>query len=778
MKKQKIEELRNSFLNYDKNCFFVDYINIEGNEISNIKKLQDNCQNSQLIRLWKEKCKSECFELEHPLYNNVITRAVYNFNDKFLFNFVFMVDEEEQHPWAFIQFRNFINGIVMPGNRYYIITKGWDGALENAMLRNSRKINFSDFFYKQIEFGFTFENSRPAHFFFELLSNYLQISHIKKYIFSENIFFKPNKFKAMYISNKHDFVYLFPTMLVADNKMQKKILKETFQESLSSYDALTDEDNLKQEYDLTIWLGLPGERRAWLEQIDGAANMLKHFNKYFKKIKVYVDGMTAYDGERQDFPENKALFNKVVDATRKLFLEEYDKNIIFTFEDSQDSASSLANEERFVVFKSLAGYDYRTKICYCNDCDIAIGDAGTTALVPFELCTKAGVIIFGDAFEEQIKRYHSLHLVKLILKEYLITNDVVGWSMNYHIPYQHIYNLAAEVLEELSRENKLKVKNLKMHRLEVPPVELIAKQYELEKQFEVKIPLENVEFVDKLATQLQQKDQIIQTKNQELEFKNQELTSKNQELTQTKNQLDTIKVQLDSTKQQLESKTKELSFLPIKKQTLEIKNLEQDLINKQLHTKQLEKELGYESNVLQELEIKKQELIQTKNQLDSTKKELELKSKQLESKNKILISNPNPSHFIQNTSNFKGKLSYLNTLTTAKDRIHNHLSYKLGQAMIENSKSLLGYIRMPYVLSYIKDKHKQEQQQYQEAIKKNPNLKLPNLESYPDYKESLKEKECLTYKLGEAFIKANKTWYKGGYVKLWFEVRKLKGERK
>ena len=242
--------------------------------------------------------------------------------------------------------------------------------------------------------------------------------------------------------------------------------------------------------------------------------------------------------------------------------------------------------------------------------------------------------------------------------------------------------------------------------------------------------------------------------------------------------MDSAKKELDSTKQQLDSKTKELSSLPIKKQTLEIKNLEQDLINKQLHTKQLEKELGYESNVLKELELNKQELIQTKNQLDFTKKQLESKTKELESKNKILSSNPNTSHLIQNASCFKGKLAYLNTLTTAKDRIHNHLSYKLGQAMIENSKSLLGYIRMPYVLSYIKDKHKQEQQQYQEAIKKNPNLKLPNLESYPDYQESLKEKECLTYKLGEAFIKADKTWYKGGYVKLWFEVRRLKGERK
>ncbi|MBX2352082.1 alpha-2,3-sialyltransferase, partial [Campylobacter coli] len=54
-------------------------------------------------------------------------------------------------------------------------------------------------------------------------------------------------------------------------------------------------------------------------------------------------------------------------------------------------------------------------------------------------------------------------------------------------------------------------------------------------------------------------------------------------------------------------------------------------------------------------------------------------------------------------------------------------------------------------------------------------LKLPPLESYPDYKEALKEKECFTYKLGESLIKANKTWYKGGYVKLWFEIRKLQG---
>ena len=113
-------------------------------------------------------------------------------------------------------------------------------------------------------------------------------------------------------------------------------------------------------------------------------------------------------------------------------------------------------------------------------------------------------------------------------------------------------------------------------------------------------------------------------------------------------------------------------------------------------------------------------------------------------------------------------------INTAKSRIHNQLSYKLGQAMIENSKSIWGYIRMPYVLSYIKDMHKKEQIAYNEKIKANPNLKLPPLESYPDYKEALKEKECLTYKLGEAMIEASKNWYKGGYVKFIFKAIRLK----
>ncbi|MCR8696647.1 MULTISPECIES: hypothetical protein [Campylobacter] len=118
------------------------------------------------------------------------------------------------------------------------------------------------------------------------------------------------------------------------------------------------------------------------------------------------------------------------------------------------------------------------------------------------------------------------------------------------------------------------------------------------------------------------------------------------------------------------------------------------------------------------------------------------------------------------------------TNLTAKFRIKNQLSYKLGQAIIDNSKSLLGYIKMPFILSYIKDTHQKEQKIYQEKIKNNPSLKLPPLETYPDYKEAIKCKNHLSYKLGEALINADKSKFKLGYLWLWFKCKQITKEHK
>ncbi|EMB5516938.1 hypothetical protein U5697_001475 [Campylobacter coli] len=145
-------------------------------------------------------------------------------------------------------------------------------------------------------------------------------------------------------------------------------------------------------------------------------------------------------------------------------------------------------------------------------------------------------------------------------------------------------------------------------------------------------------------------------------------------------------------------------------------------------------------------------------------------NKTIQEKDIIINSNTNQIDQLQNNiqekstqlNQLQSKLSFQTQYGTAKSRIQNQLSYKLGQAMIINSKSLLGCLIMPMILLNIIISHKQAQKAYKLKIKKNPNLALPPLESYPDYKEALKEKECLTYKLGEALIKASNNWYGGG----------------
>ncbi|EAH7242188.1 hypothetical protein ELL53_08130 [Campylobacter coli] len=156
------------------------------------------------------------------------------------------------------------------------------------------------------------------------------------------------------------------------------------------------------------------------------------------------------------------------------------------------------------------------------------------------------------------------------------------------------------------------------------------------------------------------------------------------------------------------------------------------------------------------------------NQIDQLQNNIKEKIKQL--------------HILQNSiqekstqlNQLQSKLSFQTKYGTAKTRIQNQLSYKLGQAMIINSKSFLGCLLMPVILLGIVISHKQEQKIYKQKIEKDPSLKLPSLEQYPDYREAIKLKNHLSYKLGKELVKANKFWYKGGYFQFLYFIKKLK----
>ena len=80
----------------------------------------------------------------------------------------------------------------------------------------------------------------------------------------------------------------------------------------------------------------------------------------------------------------------------------------------------------------------------------------------------------------------------------------------------------------------------------------------------------------------------------------------------------------------------------------------------------------------------------------------------------------------------------------AADRVRNYLSYQLGVSMIKSSKSLGGWLMMPFSLLKVTKEFKKEQ--------KKVTKKLPPLSSYQDYFEAERVKKHLSYKLGKTLL--------------------------
>ncbi len=187
------------------------------------------------------------------------------------------------------------------------------------------------------------------------------------------------------------------------------------------------------------------------------------------------------------------------------------------------------------------------------------------------------------------------------------------------------------------------------------------------------------------------------------------------------------------------------------KKSFQIQNLNQTIETK---NKTIQENLSQINNLNQTIETKNKTIQENLSQINNLNQTIETKNKTIQNKDDLL--------------NFQAQYG------TAKSRIQNQLSYKLGQTMIVNSKSFLGCLLMPVILLGIVISHKQEQKIYKQKIEKDPSLKLPSLEQYPDYREAIKLKNHLSYKLGKELVKANKIWYKGGYFQFLYFIKKLK----
>lgn len=97
------------------------------------------------------------------------------------------------------------------------------------------------------------------------------------------------------------------------------------------------------------------------------------------------------------------------------------------------------------------------------------------------------------------------------------------------------------------------------------------------------------------------------------------------------------------------------------------------------------------------------------------------------------------------------------TYCGAADRVKQQLSYRLGATMIAQSRSVVGWLRMPFALNAEFKRFKQDQ-----AAR--ANQKLPPIAQYRDAHEAERVKRHLSYRLGARMIANSKTL--GGWISM------------
>lgn len=99
----------------------------------------------------------------------------------------------------------------------------------------------------------------------------------------------------------------------------------------------------------------------------------------------------------------------------------------------------------------------------------------------------------------------------------------------------------------------------------------------------------------------------------------------------------------------------------------------------------------------------------------------------------------------------------------AADRIKRQLSYRLGAVMIERSRSVGGWLSMPWALAA-------EVRAFRQEAAARPAKKLPPIHTYRDAHEAERVKQHLSYRLGSTLLEHGKSPL--GWLKLPFALRR------
>ncbi|EED66920.1 chromosome partitioning protein ParA [Comamonas testosteroni] len=219
------------------------------------------------------------------------------------------------------------------------------------------------------------------------------------------------------------------------------------------------------------------------------------------------------------------------------------------------------------------------------------------------------------------------------------------------------------------------------------------------------------------------------------------------------------------------------------KQTLQeqLQKVQQELANRKVKAQQEEKTLGELPRVKAELKAAQDKAAQLQRSEEQLKKQMHAQNKravaaELEKENELLLAQLHKvqeeleRYYLENSKLKAVKKPQPQAYYGAADRVKQQLSYRLGATMIRKSRSIGGWLNMPFALHAETKRFKQDQEKGQIQ-------QLPPITQYSDVHEAERVKKHLSYRLGSRMITNGKSL--GGWVSMpWALLAEVKAFRK
>lgn len=173
-----------------------------------------------------------------------------------------------------------------------------------------------------------------------------------------------------------------------------------------------------------IWLGVTGQKRSWVEQIDGYSNIINEIYKKYPSVSIFFDGWTSpispTNSDEKSISEDREVIQKIKDRI-----------------------------PRDIPTIILAGASVETKITHAKTVNFFISNYMTGSMIISRIARKPGIGHMSNASEYMAEMHHHHHIYRVEKSHVSDIEDVNLRAdfISYSIKWQHLYKKLTDVMD-------------------------------------------------------------------------------------------------------------------------------------------------------------------------------------------------------------------------------------------------------------------------------------------------------------------------------------------